>query len=100
MAKSTWILLAIAAWYDYEIWKMDMKTAFLNNFVEKEIYMDQPEGFPSIGKSRRSAISKGPSMTSNKLLEAGTYVFMKSYGDMISLRTNLILEYIRRSVGA
>ncbi|KAK4397671.1 hypothetical protein Sango_1242600 [Sesamum angolense] len=92
MAKSTWILLAIAAWYDYEIWNMDMKTAFLNIFVEEEIYMDQPKGFTSIGKSRRSAVSKGPSMTSNKLLEAGTYVFMKSYGDMISLRTNLILD--------
>ncbi|KAL0378433.1 UNVERIFIED_CONTAM: Retrovirus-related Pol polyprotein from transposon RE2 [Sesamum radiatum] len=44
MAKSIRILLAIAARYDYEIWKMDVKTAFLNGFVEEEIFMDQPEG--------------------------------------------------------
>ena len=29
MAKSIRILLAIAAYYDYEIWQMDVKTAFL-----------------------------------------------------------------------
>ena len=30
MLKSIRILLAIAAHYDYEIWQMDVKTAFLN----------------------------------------------------------------------
>ena len=35
----------IAAFYDYEIWKMDVKTAFLNGFLEEELYMMQPEGF-------------------------------------------------------
>ncbi|GJY63821.1 retrotransposon protein, putative, ty1-copia subclass [Tanacetum coccineum] len=39
------ILKAIAAYYDYEIWKMNIKTAFLNGFLEEEIYMEQPEGF-------------------------------------------------------
>ncbi|KAL0305310.1 UNVERIFIED_CONTAM: Retrovirus-related Pol polyprotein from transposon TNT 1-94 [Sesamum angustifolium] len=29
MAKSIRIMLAIAAWYNYEIWQMDVKTAFL-----------------------------------------------------------------------
>nr|GFA20991.1 hypothetical protein [Tanacetum cinerariifolium] len=37
------ILIAIAAYYDYEIWQMDVKTAFLNGFLEEEIYMEQPE---------------------------------------------------------
>ena len=37
-------MLAIAAYYDYEIWQMDVKTAFLNGFKE-ELYMMQPEGF-------------------------------------------------------
>ncbi|KAL0373376.1 UNVERIFIED_CONTAM: putative mitochondrial protein [Sesamum radiatum] len=50
MAKSVGILLAIAAWYDYEIWQMDVKTAFLNGFVEEEIFMDQPEGFTTVGE--------------------------------------------------
>ncbi|KAK1612641.1 hypothetical protein QYE76_036314, partial [Lolium multiflorum] len=33
------ILLAIAAFFDYEIWQMDVKTAFLNGDIEKELYM-------------------------------------------------------------
>nr|GEW61262.1 hypothetical protein [Tanacetum cinerariifolium] len=33
------------AYYDYEIWKMDVKTAFVNGFLDEEIYMEQPEGF-------------------------------------------------------
>nr|GFA07823.1 hypothetical protein [Tanacetum cinerariifolium] len=37
------ILIAIAAYYDFEIWQMDVKTAFLNGFLEEEIYMEQPE---------------------------------------------------------
>nr|GEW22471.1 hypothetical protein [Tanacetum cinerariifolium] len=38
------ILIAIAAYYDYEIWKMDVKTAFLNGHLDEDIYMEQPEG--------------------------------------------------------
>ncbi|KAL0411310.1 UNVERIFIED_CONTAM: Retrovirus-related Pol polyprotein from transposon RE2 [Sesamum latifolium] len=53
MAKSIRIMLAIVAWYDYEIWQMDVKAAFLNGFVEKEIYMDQPEGFTSVGEEQK-----------------------------------------------
>ncbi|KAK4411926.1 Retrovirus-related Pol polyprotein from transposon RE2 [Sesamum angolense] len=54
MAKSIWIMLAIAAWYDYEIWQMNVKTAFLNCFVEEEIYMDQPEGFTIPGEEQKT----------------------------------------------
>ncbi|GJV83657.1 retrotransposon protein, putative, ty1-copia subclass [Tanacetum coccineum] len=39
------ILIAIAAYYDYEIWQMDVKTTFLNGHLSKEVYMEQPEGF-------------------------------------------------------
>ena len=45
MLKSIRILLAIAAYYDYEIWQMDVKTAFLNGNLLKDVYMIQPEGF-------------------------------------------------------
>ena len=38
-------MLAIATFYDYEIWQMDVKTAFLNGFLKEELYMMQPEGF-------------------------------------------------------
>ncbi|GJV67474.1 retrotransposon protein, putative, ty1-copia subclass, partial [Tanacetum coccineum] len=39
------ILIAIVAFYDYEIWQMDVKTAFLNGHLSEEVYMTQPEGF-------------------------------------------------------
>ncbi|GKC80949.1 retrotransposon protein, putative, ty1-copia subclass, partial [Tanacetum coccineum] len=39
------ILIAIAAFYDYEIWQMNVKTAFLNGYLDEDIYMVQPEGF-------------------------------------------------------
>nr|GEX41991.1 putative retrotransposon protein [Tanacetum cinerariifolium] len=42
------ILIAIAAYYDYKIWQMDVKTAFLNGYLNEEIYMEQPEGFVNL----------------------------------------------------
>nr|GFA02982.1 retrotransposon protein, putative, Ty1-copia subclass [Tanacetum cinerariifolium] len=39
------ILIAIAAYYDYKIWQMDVKIAFLNGYLNEEVYMEQPEGF-------------------------------------------------------
>nr|GEX55246.1 retrotransposon protein, putative, Ty1-copia subclass [Tanacetum cinerariifolium] len=42
------ILIAITAFYDYEIWKMDVKTAFLNGYLSKEVYMEQHEGFVNL----------------------------------------------------
>ncbi|GKA93348.1 retrotransposon protein, putative, ty1-copia subclass [Tanacetum coccineum] len=39
------ILISIAAYYDYEIWQTDIKIAFLNGYLDEDIYMVQPEGF-------------------------------------------------------
>ena len=43
MLKSVRIMLAIATFY--EIWPMDVKTAFLNGFIKEELYMMQQESF-------------------------------------------------------
>ncbi|KAJ9565872.1 hypothetical protein OSB04_001838 [Centaurea solstitialis] len=45
MLKSIWILMAISAYFNYEIWQMDVKTAFLNEKLTEDVYMEQPEGF-------------------------------------------------------
>jgi hypothetical protein len=56
MLKSIRIILAIAAYFDYEIWQMDVKTAFLNGNLDEDMYMKQPEGFvdpTNAGKVRK-----------------------------------------------
>ena len=53
MLKSIRILLSIAASLDYEIWQMDVKTAFLNGYLEEEIYMSQPDGFIKEGQEQK-----------------------------------------------
>ncbi|GJW15449.1 retrotransposon protein, putative, ty1-copia subclass [Tanacetum coccineum] len=39
------ILIAIAAFYNYEIWQIDVKFVFLNGYLDEDIYMVQPKGF-------------------------------------------------------
>ncbi|KAL0449163.1 UNVERIFIED_CONTAM: hypothetical protein Slati_1472700 [Sesamum latifolium] len=53
MTNSIQILLAITVWCDYEIWQMDVKTAFFNGFIEEELYMDQSEGFTSVREEQK-----------------------------------------------
>ncbi|KAK8583636.1 hypothetical protein V6N12_067899 [Hibiscus sabdariffa] len=48
MFKSIRILFATAAFQDYEIWQMDVKTTFLNRKLEEDVYMTQPEGFVTL----------------------------------------------------
>ena len=52
MLKSIRIFLAIAAYFNYEIWKMDVNTSFLNGNLVEEVYMTQPEGFISRSGSK------------------------------------------------
>ena len=39
------VLIAITTLHNLKIHQMDVKTTFLNGELEKEIYMEQPEGF-------------------------------------------------------
>ena len=43
-------VLGLAASLDLEIEQMDIKTTFLHGDLDKEIYMEQPEGFIVKGK--------------------------------------------------
>ena len=53
MLKSIRIMFAIAAYHDYEIWQMDVKTIFLNENLEEEVYMTQSEGFVFSGRANQ-----------------------------------------------
>ncbi|GJZ79023.1 retrotransposon protein, putative, ty1-copia subclass [Tanacetum coccineum] len=47
------IMLAIAAFHDYEIWQMDVKTAFLNRKLIEDVFMAQPGGFENAKYPKR-----------------------------------------------
>ena len=39
------ILLAFAASKGFRLYQMDVKSAFLNGYIEEEVYVRQPPGF-------------------------------------------------------
>ena len=53
MLKSVRIILAIAAYFNYEIWQMDVKIVFLNGNLTEDVYMMQPEGFVDPTNARK-----------------------------------------------
>jgi len=88
MLKSVRIMLAIATFY--EIWQMDVKTAFLNGFLKEELYMMQPEGFVDpkgankVCKLQRSIYglvkaSRSWNIRFDEVFEA--YGFIQTYGE-------------------
>ena len=43
--ESIRILLAIASHLNFKLYEMDVKSAFLNGMLQKEVYMEQPKRF-------------------------------------------------------
>jgi hypothetical protein len=43
-------MCSIAAVHDLELFQLDVKTAFLYGDLDKELYVEQPEGFVRPGK--------------------------------------------------
>jgi hypothetical protein len=53
MLKFVRILLAIALYFYYEIWQMDVKMTFLNGNLTEDVYMTQLEGFVDLKNARK-----------------------------------------------
>ena len=43
--ESIRILLTLACHLKFKLYQMDVKTAFLNRFLQEDVYMAQPKGF-------------------------------------------------------
>ncbi|KAH9782217.1 hypothetical protein KPL71_008805 [Citrus sinensis] len=44
------LLLAVAAQKNWRVYQLDVKSAFLNGFLQEEIYVEQPEGYVKEGE--------------------------------------------------
>ncbi|KAD4180551.1 hypothetical protein E3N88_29142 [Mikania micrantha] len=74
------VILGLAASLDLEVEQMDVKTAFLHGDLDKEIYMEQPEGFQVKGKedyvcNTRSLSRLWGSKATGRLLEITVFSF-------------------------
>ena len=76
MLKSVRIMLAIATFYDYEIWQMDVKTAFLNGHLKEELYMMQRRVLSILRMLTKYASSSDPCMDWCKPLGVGIYALV------------------------
>lgn len=53
MLNFIWILLSRVVALNYEIWKIDIKKAFLNDYFKENVYMVQLKGFIVKGQERK-----------------------------------------------
>ncbi|GKB85154.1 retrovirus-related pol polyprotein from transposon TNT 1-94 [Tanacetum coccineum] len=55
--ESIRILLAYACALDFKLFQMDVKSAFLNGFINEEVYVAQPPGFIDFEKPKRRCVT-------------------------------------------
>lgn len=51
--KSVRIMLALAAYFGWEVWQIDIKTSFLHENLTNDVYMIQPEDFVSLANANK-----------------------------------------------
>ena len=65
------ILLAYASSHDIKLFQMDVKSAFLNCYINELFYVEQPPVLKTLGTRSMSTGCARLSMVSSKLLELG-----------------------------
>ena len=87
-------MLAIAAFYDYEIWQMDVKTAFLNGSRRRVVYDATGRFFDRKGASKVCKLQRSiyglvqASQSCNKRFDSviKAYGFIQTFGEAIFTR--------------
>eukprot|EP00253_Pinus_taeda_P021137 PITA_21137 len=49
-------ILALSAQMGWKIHQMDIKTIFLNDMIEEEVYIEQPEGFETFNRNKHPVL--------------------------------------------
>jgi hypothetical protein len=52
------LLLAVVAQKNWKVYQLDVKSAFLNGFLQEEIYVEQPEGYVKEGEEDKVYLLK------------------------------------------
>ncbi|GJT36605.1 retrotransposon protein, putative, ty1-copia subclass [Tanacetum coccineum] len=86
------ILIAIPAFYDYDIWQMDVKTAFLNGYLN--VYMVQPEGFVNPKHPRKAVRFTRPDVAFAQNITSN---FQQNPGELHWSAVKTILKYLRNT---
>ncbi|KAL0290736.1 UNVERIFIED_CONTAM: Retrovirus-related Pol polyprotein from transposon RE2 [Sesamum angustifolium] len=76
-------LIAIAANKKWKIYQMDVKSAFLNGYIDEEIYVEQPQGFIAKGSEEKVLRLKKHFMGSNKRQELDDLIYTGNNEKMI-----------------
>nr|GEW24200.1 retrovirus-related Pol polyprotein from transposon TNT 1-94 [Tanacetum cinerariifolium] len=90
------ILLSLVAQLDLELVQMDVKTAFLHDDLEEEIYMVQPEGFKVVKKSMNQ---QDGSFIYLFLYVDDMFIASQSLDEIETLKTRLKSEFEMKDLG-
>ena len=100
-AQSIRIIIAMAAEFKWKLHHLDVKSAFLNGYIEEDIYVDQPKGFIKEGKENyvlklRKALyclRQAPRAWNNKLDET-----LKLMGFIRSINDQAVYSLNRKEI--
>nr|GEZ83796.1 hypothetical protein [Tanacetum cinerariifolium] len=93
------ILIAIAAYYDYEIWQMDVRTAFFNGYLNEERYCMENSKSGSIPMQEKLKLSKSQGASTPvemKCMQNVPYASANP-GDIHWTTVKKILKYLRNT---
>ncbi|GJT79982.1 retrotransposon protein, putative, ty1-copia subclass [Tanacetum coccineum] len=92
------ILIAITAFYDYEIWQMDVKMAFLNGYLSEERYHMENYKRGSIPMHEKLRLSKSQGASTPAKLKCMQNVpYASAVGDLHWTTVKNIMKYLRNT---